>query len=652
MPPKASKKRPAAPDDESNRFVKRIAQHLREASDVAKKRGDDFGWDEARIGRAFDDAVTHMPPGAVRDHLRAHLDVLRTLAVEMFFRPEPTDFPGLGEPGGPDDRDFRERKKPYRDDFGNMSLAELVEETDRCLLKAKCEIPVQFVGDATECLNWEKGKEGRLERCVDAAWATCERWRDESKTPDDSGKTPEAIEELSELMERIATHCAARVRLGTEAEDPELRRCVTEKTHECAARVVLIRHKFRRATPKEKRPKENGFWTRTACHDAAQLCGDTRWRLVYQLAMEIPEDVGVEPADVETGASGEGKRKKSRRNVVGRFGCNDQALFDAALGLSGFDEEFEAKAAAEGISTFADVNAARVTGAIGPALLPPFTFDPALAAADVEAGKPEASLTDVCMAYEKALRGDDWDFMEDSDDEGDVDKDGFNEDEDEMRHLDHYIAFLRVVRGAAALKKAGGDLRGAEDLCRFAGRAPAPSLMLMNLPNDGSVQVSEARATSVELAAADGALWAAAMEARAASARLLGDSITENPEELKMLSERKESFFVDLTPAGAMSEASRAAELAEKLADREAEGGKANDGGLSKEEEEELVGLLKKNKRWLGGGGSDDEDGDDDGDEGILANLAAEDDQLPEELRPDAVDKLEAELKAAEAVTK
>lgn len=293
-----------------------------------------------------------------------------------------------------------------------------------------------------------------------------------------------------------------------------------------------------------------------------------------------------------------------------------------------------------------------MTGAIGPALLPPFTFDPALAAADVEAGKPEASLTDVCMAYEKALRGDDWDFMEDSDDEGDVDKDGFNEDEDEMRHLDHYIAFLRVVRGAAALKKAGGDLRGAEDLCRFAGRAPAPSLMLMNLPNDGSVQVSEARATSVELAAADGALWAAAMEARAASARLLGDSITENPEELKMLSERKESFFVDLTPAGAMSEASRAAELAEKLADREAEGGKANDGGLSKEEEEELVGLLKRNKRWLGGGGSDDEDGDDDGDEGILANLAAEDDQLPEELRPDAVDKLEAELKAAEAETK
>ena len=84
-----------------------------------------------------------------------------------------------------------------------------------------------------------------------------------------------------------------------------------------------------------------------------------------------------------------------------------------------------------------------MTGAIGPALLPPFTFDPALAAADVEAGKSEASLTDVCMAYEKALRGDDWDFMEDSDDDG-ADSDAFNEDEDEMRRMKMRMMSLRM----------------------------------------------------------------------------------------------------------------------------------------------------------------------------------------------------------------
>ena len=64
-----------------------------------------------------------------------------------------------------------------------------------------------------------------------------------------------------------------------------------------------------------------------------------------------------------------------------------------------------------------------------------------------------------------------------------------------------------------------------------------------------------------------------------------------------------------------------------------------------------FVGLLKKNKRWLSGKGSDDEDSDSD-DGGILANLAAEDEELPEEMRKEAVDKLEAELREAEAEAK
>ena len=328
------KKRPAAPDEESHRFVKRIAQHLREAAE-SPNTGDDFAWDEARVAKAFDDAVENLPPGAIRDKLKAHLDVLRELTVEMCFRPLPGDFPGPGEPGGPDDFEFHERKKPYREDFGNMSIAELAEETERRLLKARIEIPVQYRGDNTEVLNWEKGKEARLEKCVDAAWATTERWCDKERTPDDV-KTPEIIEELSELMERIATHTASRVRLATDPDaDAEVAKCVTEATHTCAAKVVLIRHKFRRATPKERRPSRDR--ARTACHDAAQLCGDTRWRLVFQLAKEIPEDVGSE-------ATGGGEpKKKSRRNVVGKFGCNDQVLFDAALGLAGFDREFETK---------------------------------------------------------------------------------------------------------------------------------------------------------------------------------------------------------------------------------------------------------------------------------------------------------------------
>ena len=256
------------------------------------------------------------------------------------------------------------------------------------------------------------------------------------------------------------------------------------------------------------------------------------------------------------------------------------------------------------------------------------------------------------MAYEKALRGNDWDFMEDSDDEnaGGANAGG-NDDEDEMNHLDHYIALLRVIRGAAALRRADGDLRGAEDLCRFAARAPAPSLMLMNLPDDGSVQVADARATSVELAAAGPTLWAAVRAARAAAAKLLGDVITDDPAELRALADRREAFFMDLTGADLASEAARAAHLAEKLAQQDEGAARGDAGALSVEEEEELVGLLKKNKRWLSGKGSDDEDSDSD-DGGILANLAAEDEELPEEMRKEAVDKLEAELREMEAKAK
>ena len=163
--------------------------------------------------------------------------------------------------------------------------------------------------------------------------------------------------------------------------------------------------------------------------------------------------------------------------------------------------------------------------------------------------------------------------------------------------------------------------------------------------------LERARATSVELAAAGPTLWAAVGAARAAAAKLLGDVITDDPAELRALAERREAFFMDLTGADLASEAARAAHLAEKLAQQDEGAARGDAGALSVEEEEELVGLLKKNKRWLSGKDSDDEDSDSDG-EGILANLAAEDEELPEEMRKEAVDKLEAELREMEAKAK
>ena len=105
----------------------------------------------------------------------------------------------------------------------------------------------------------------------------------------------------------------------------------------------------------------------------------------------------------------------------------------------------------------------------------------------------------------------------------------------------------------------------------------------------------------------------------------------------------------DLTGADLASEAARAAHLAEKLAQQDEGAARGDAGALSVEEEEELVGLLTKNKR-LSGKDSDDEDSDSDG-EGIRESRRGGR-GAPEEMRKEAVDKLEAELREMEAKAK
>jgi hypothetical protein len=67
---------------------------------------------------------------------------------------------------------------------------------------------------------------------------------------------------------------------------------------------------------------------------------------------------------------------------------------------------------------FARMDAPAVEGAAGPALLPPFTPDAALAAADAIAFAPDATLSEIAASYEKALTGGgDWNFNDDDDSE-------------------------------------------------------------------------------------------------------------------------------------------------------------------------------------------------------------------------------------------
>ena len=73
--------------------------------------------------------------------------------------------------------------------------------------------------------------------------------------------------------------------------------------------------------------------------------------LIRELARRVPDDVpaGEDPAEsaLEDASETPSKKKKRRRLVVGAFGVGDLPLFQAALGIGGFDERFEAQVRAK-----------------------------------------------------------------------------------------------------------------------------------------------------------------------------------------------------------------------------------------------------------------------------------------------------------------
>ena len=269
----------------------------------------------------------------------------------------------------------------------------------------------------------------------------------------------------------------------------------------------------------------------------------------------------------------------------------------------------------EGISTFADPNAPAAEGAPGPEILPPYVPDAALAAADADAFAPDATLTQIAASYERALVGavDAFGLADDDDDE-DADEAAAAADGAELRYVGGYVDFLKVLRGASALRVAGGDRRGAEDLARFAARAACPSLLLIHL---GSAAMSaDPRAASVELAAAPPDTGAAAIRAWGEAREMLSAAAPGGGEG----DEDGGGFFLDVAPGGE-GEVRRAVDLADVLA-KEAEGQNLAGDGLTAEEEEELVEMLRKNRSYLGGGGDSDDD--------VLDHLSDEEEAIEE----------------------
>ena len=274
---------------------------------------------------------------------------------------------------------------------------------------------------------------------------------------------------------------------------------------------------------------------------------------------------------------------------------------------------------------FARLDAPAVHGAVGPALLPPFTPDAALAAADAVAFAPDATLTEIAASYEKALTGgnSEWNFNDDdSDDEGGGPDPAGSAEAEEMEYIAAYMSLLKVLRGAAALCVAGGNRRRAENVARFAARAPCPSLLLMHLPTRAAA--ADPKAASVELAAASSKLWSGALRAWAQVKDMLSDAAPGGGggDDDDAAGGVLGGFFVDTT-----GDVDHAEDLAGQLSLHAAGSGLGEGEELSKEEEEDLIDMLRRNKSFLGGMGDSDDDDDDD----VLDNLSDEEENLPAE---------------------
>ena len=269
----------------------------------------------------------------------------------------------------------------------------------------------------------------------------------------------------------------------------------------------------------------------------------------------------------------------------------------------------------EGISTFADPNVPAVEGAPGPEILPPYVPRRGARRRRRRRVRARRDAHPNRRVVRTALVGavDAFGLASDDDDEDADEAAASAADGAELRYVGGYVDFLKVLRGASALRVAGGDRRGAEDLARFAARAACPSLLLIHL---GSAAMSADPRAAWSCGGAAGVVGggdcAWGERARDAERRRARGPGGEGDED-------GGGFFLDVAPGGRGR--CDAPWIADVLA-KEAEGQHLAGDGLTAEEEEELVEMLRKNRSYLGGDGDSDDD--------VLDHLSDEEEAIEE----------------------
>ena len=367
---------------EEEAFAARVAVHLREFASKRRKRlggaaREAFadGWTAATADAAVRAAAAMLPRDShVRARVEACLDALVAKVVGTLTRAkEPGMETAVGETedsrayASLDASALEAASIAPDDDFEAMSLARCVRETHRRLLVASFDAPLALADDMrnTPASREEAGRardavarkrEASAEAAVDAAEATARRFvedvaRAKAQAPDKNKKARrEARDAFLQTEEaKRAERVVARAFALAALRRGELN---SDGARAAAARAVLARHALRAAAGGNQAGLSLPVplvVADTPGRDAALACGDDRVHLIRELARRVPDDVAAD-ADAGDAAGSEKeekeqkqKQRRKRRSVVGAFGVGDLPLFQAALGIGGFDERFEAQ---------------------------------------------------------------------------------------------------------------------------------------------------------------------------------------------------------------------------------------------------------------------------------------------------------------------
>jgi len=572
---------------EAEKFVSKVAEFLRESV----QRNDD--WNEDTVKMAFAESVQGLPKKSkAKKKIQDSFELYSELLIQRVFREEeckplaemdPELHKLKTEIEDPDNAWFA-LKQEIPTDWSKLNLEELLIQADYAMKRASFDIPgwvwkecgaepKSIAAAEAKRVNSTKTCIDCVERCVKYFLSMSFDNNKKSTTSTSSGKSTPLNKDdargLSEILGKITEITTLRRAAGCVLQcPPDLQSYI--------ARLVFFKYAFRKhmrrlissveatnmdehsvegkkskSALKEQR-RDRGI---TAMHDAAVLCRNYRGDIIHFLADSMGAHSGQKIGN-NTDANIVFPSSKFLVDLLPNVLEEDDEIFEAALGLGDFDEEWEKQASRVlGLKLISTKNVG-INASTGPDLvrrpmLQRWNFE-RQSFEDVPSNfskEVEINLSSLRINEDKKVGSSAGNGADDGDDDDDDDspandpdmiideskyykeeqlevpreeQEGYNKraaaeagknridvgDENDtasgtIGEVRAYFDYLRVLRRYISVLRGKRTTIGrnkADTLMRCSGNTPAPTLLLAKLP-EGMIRAIDPSSASMELAA-------------------------------------------------------------------------------------------------------------------------------------------------------